>query len=68
MVNGWLKSLALAANISQSAPAEVKRAYFATKPALTSSGQRNPGRSEVVLDQAILGLLINRAAAFAVGH
>jgi hypothetical protein len=32
---------------------------FATKSALTSKGQRGPGRSEVVLDQAILGLLIN---------
>jgi hypothetical protein len=32
---------------------------FATKPALTSKGQRGRGRSEVVLDQAILGLLIN---------
>jgi hypothetical protein len=32
---------------------------FATKSALTSKGRRGPGRSEVVLDQAILGLLIN---------
>jgi len=30
---------------------------LATKSALTSRGQRGPGRSEVVLDQAILGLL-----------
>ncbi|CAN7334421.1 hypothetical protein LJR220_002948 [Bradyrhizobium sp. LjRoot220] len=36
-----------------------KERIFATMPALTSSGQRGPGRSEVVLDQAILGLLIN---------
>jgi hypothetical protein len=32
---------------------------FATKSALTSKGQRGAARSEVVLDQAILGLLIN---------
>jgi hypothetical protein len=32
---------------------------FATKSALTSGSQRCPGHSEVVLDQAILGLLIN---------
>ena len=30
--------------------------------------QRGPGRSEVVLDQTILGLLINGAAAFAAGN
>jgi hypothetical protein len=41
---------------------------FATKTALTSSCQRGPGRSEVVLAQAILGLLINRKAAFAAGN
>jgi hypothetical protein len=35
---------------------------FATIAALTSKGQRGPPRSKVVLDQAILGLLINRAA------
>jgi hypothetical protein len=32
---------------------------LAAKPALTSKGQRGAGRSEVVLDQTILGLLIN---------
>jgi hypothetical protein len=41
---------------------------FATKTALTSSNQRDLGRSEVVLAQAILGLLINRTAALAAGN
>jgi hypothetical protein len=40
---------------------------FATKSALTSSNQRGLGRSEVVLAQPILGLLINRTAALAAG-
>jgi hypothetical protein len=36
---------------------------FATKAALTSKDRRYQGRSEVILDQAILGLLIKLAAA-----
>jgi len=36
-----------------------KERIFATKSALTSKDQRRRLRSEVVLEQAILGLLIN---------
>jgi hypothetical protein len=49
----------------------VRREYeriFAMKAALTSQGQCGLRRSEVVLDQAILGLLIMRAAFLAVGN
>jgi hypothetical protein len=65
MVNGWLKL--------PSAPANARRQrqnerIFATKTALTSSSRPGLGRSEVVLAQAILGLLINRTAAFAAGN
>jgi hypothetical protein len=41
---------------------------FATEAALTSNGQGRWGTLEVVLVQAILGLLVERAAGFAVGN
>jgi hypothetical protein len=41
---------------------------FATEAALTSNEQRLRDALEVVLDQAILGLLLERAAMFAMGH
>jgi hypothetical protein len=41
---------------------------FATKAALTSPSQRRAGRSEVVLAQAILGLLEVYTATIAVGN
>jgi hypothetical protein len=68
MVNGWLKSLTPAANNGRYPDQGTKRAHFTTKAALTSKPRRGPGRSEVVLDQTILGLLINGAAAFAAGN
>jgi hypothetical protein len=68
MVNGWLKSPASAADINRCPPTAPNERIFATKTALTSSGRRGLGRSEVVLAQAILGLLINRTAAFAAGN
>jgi hypothetical protein len=59
MVNGWLKSTISGRYNAQCKPQAANERIFATKSALTSKGQRCPGRSEVVLDQAILGLLIN---------
>jgi hypothetical protein len=60
MVNGWLKSPHSGPDCFRQ---RQDQRIFATKTALTSSYQRDFGRSEVVLDPAILGLLINRAAA-----
>jgi hypothetical protein len=68
MVNSWLKCRLSAADIWQWPQTAMNERIFATKTALTSSCQRGPGRSEVVLAQAILGLLINRKAAFAAGN
>jgi len=68
MVNGWLKLRSTTADISQCPPTGQNERIFATKTALTSGDQRGLGRSEVVLAQAILGLLINRTAAFAAGN
>jgi hypothetical protein len=59
MVNGRLKSAICAVDNGWRRSRRRNERIFATKPALTSKGQRAPGRSEVVLDQAILGLLIN---------
>jgi hypothetical protein len=60
MVNGWLKSGILGGTTHKGPRRRQNERIFATKTALTSKGQRGPGRSKVVLDQAILGLLINR--------
>jgi len=68
MVNGWLKLRSATTDISQCPPTGQNERIFATKTALTSGNQRGLGRSEVVLAQAILGLLINRTAAFAAGN
>jgi hypothetical protein len=68
MVNGWLKLRSAAVDISQCRRQRQNERIFATKTALTSSSQRGLGRSEVVLAQTILGLLINRTAAFAAGN
>jgi hypothetical protein len=68
MVNGWLKLPSAAADIGQCRCQRQNERIFATKTALTSSSRRGLGRSEVVLAQAILGLLINRTAAFAAGN
>jgi hypothetical protein len=68
MVNGWLKLRSSAVAISQCPLTAANERIFATKTALTSTSRRDLGRSEVVLAQAILGLLINRTAAFAAGN
>jgi len=59
MVNGRLKSAIRGVDNAPAPSTVTNKRIFATKSALTSKGQRGPGRSEVVLDQAILGLLIN---------
>jgi hypothetical protein len=59
MVNGWLKSSIPTWTTADARCRQQNERIFATKTALTSKGQRRPGQSEVVLDQAILGLLIN---------
>jgi hypothetical protein len=59
MVNGWLKSPILDVDNATAPSRTTNERIFATKSALTSKGQRGGGRSEVVLDQTILGLLIN---------
>jgi hypothetical protein len=59
MVNGRLKSAISAVDNTLAREQRQNERIFATKPALTSKGQCGAGRSEVVLDQAILGLLIN---------
>jgi hypothetical protein len=68
MVNGWLKLRSRAADIGQYPVTATNERIFATKTALTSTSRRDFGRSEVVLAQAILGLLINRTAASAAGN
>jgi hypothetical protein len=68
MVNGRLKLRSSAVGISQWPLTATNERIFATKTALTSSSRPGLGRSEVVLAQAILGLLINRTAAFAAGN
>jgi hypothetical protein len=65
MVNGWLKLRLSAADIGQSPPTATKRAHFRHENCVNQHRRRGLGRSEVVLAQAILGLLINRTAAFA---
>jgi hypothetical protein len=59
MVNGWLKSGIFGGTTRKGSRRRQNERIFATKSALTSKDQRGPGRSNVVLDQAILGLLIN---------
>jgi hypothetical protein len=59
MVNDWLKSSIPGGTNRNARSGQQNERIFATKSALTSNSQRCPGRSEVVLDQAILGLLIN---------
>ena len=59
MVNGWLKPAIRGVDNTPAPSSATNKRIFATKSALTSKRQRGPGRSEVVLDQAILGLLIN---------
>jgi hypothetical protein len=68
MVNGWLKSRDNGPNIGARRPSGAKRAHFRHESCVNQRKSMPRARSEVVLDQAILGLLINWAAACAVGH
>jgi hypothetical protein len=68
MVNGWLNCAQAPPTSADAGRQHQNERIFATKTALTSNSRRGLGRSEVVLAQAILGLLINRAAAFAAGN
>jgi hypothetical protein len=45
-----------------------KAAHFRHESCVNQQMPRTPGRAEVVLEQAILGLLIGRMAALAAGH
>jgi len=68
MVNGRLKLRSAAADIRQCPPTATKRAHFRHENCVNQHRRRDFGRSEVVLAPAILGLLINRTAAFAAGN
>jgi hypothetical protein len=59
MVNGWLKLPIRGVNNGRCPAPATKRAHFRHEICVNQQSQRCPGRSEVVLDQAILGLLIN---------
>jgi hypothetical protein len=68
MVNGWLKSLTPAANNGRYPGQGDETSAFRHESCVNQQNPTRPGRSEVVLDQTILGLLINGAAAFAAGN
>jgi hypothetical protein len=59
MVNGWLKSPIPGRDKAQCLPRATKRAHFRHEICVNQQKPTLPGQSEVVLDQAILGLLIN---------
>jgi hypothetical protein len=63
MVNGWLKLGSNAVDIRQCPLTAPKRAHFRHENCVNQHQPTRLGRSEVVLAQAILGLLINRTAA-----
>jgi hypothetical protein len=58
----------MVAGIGQSLPTVAERAHFRHENCVNQRSQRCPERSEVVLAQTILGLLINRTAAVAAGN
>jgi hypothetical protein len=68
MVNGWLKSRDNGPNIGAGPPSGAKRAHFRHESCVNQRKSMPRARSEVVLDQAILGLLIKWAAVHAVGN
>jgi hypothetical protein len=68
MVNGRLKLRSITADIGQCAPTTAKRAHFRHENCVNQQRPTRLGRSEVVLAQTILGLLINRTAALAAGN
>jgi hypothetical protein len=59
MVNGWLKSPIPGIGKAQCPLRATKRAHFRHEICVNQHKPTPPGQSEVVLDQAILGLLIN---------
>jgi hypothetical protein len=67
MVNGWLKSNRAAVDGTLLARANrliaTKRAHFRHRSCVNQQWATASGRLEVVLDQAILGLLLERAAS-----
>jgi hypothetical protein len=72
MVNGWLKSNPHAVDGTFLARADrliaTMRAHFRHRICINQQRYRPPGALEVVLVQAILGLLLERAAIRAVGN
>jgi hypothetical protein len=72
MVNSWLKSNRAAVDGTLLARANrliaTKRAHFRHRSCVNQQSATASGRLEVVLDQAILGLLLERAASLAVGN
>jgi hypothetical protein len=59
MVNGWLKSAILGGDKARCPPPATKPAHFRHEICVNQQKPTWLGQSEVVLDQAILGLLIN---------
>jgi hypothetical protein len=59
MVNGWLKSRLSGGGKARCQLAATKRAHFRHEICVNQQKPTWLGHSEVVLDQAILGLLIN---------
>jgi hypothetical protein len=59
MVNGWLKSPIPGRDKAECPPQATKRAHFRHEICVNQQKPTLPGQPEVVLDQAILGLLIN---------
>jgi hypothetical protein len=67
MVNGWLKSRDNRPTSAWGRHPAAKQAHFRHESCVNQRRSMPPAHSEVVLDQAILGLLINWTAVSAVG-
>jgi hypothetical protein len=63
MVNGWLKSPIPGMDNARWLLPATKRAHFRHEIYVNQRKSTPPAHSEVVLDQAILGLLINGGSA-----
>jgi hypothetical protein len=59
MVNGWLKSAILDVDSAPAPSTATERAHFRHETCVNQQRPTRSERSKVVLDQAILGLLIN---------
>jgi hypothetical protein len=59
MVNGWLKSVILGVDNATAPVRTTERAHFRHEICVNQQRSTPPRCSEVVLEQAILGLLIN---------